>query len=119
MVDSTYEYIDRGGMFEPFDPTKHKEQDVGLGGMSTEYIATETSPDGDFWNIPTIWFDASGKAAKVDRYNAYALAQEYETRTGKRFPRFKTPGAGSFAAMNRSAQGGANLGALAQIRKNK
>ena len=112
-MDNAWEYLQKFGMLEPFDPSKHTEMDIGLGGPSTEYIATENAPDGGFWNIPTIWFDKGGKPLKLDNYNSAIMAREYEDKTGKMFPRFKTPGAGSFAAMNRSAMGGANQGSLA------
>lgn len=104
-----------GGInLEPFDPAKHKPTDVGLGGPSTEYLMTEESPDAQFWNIPGIWWDANGKPVMADPDQAWAFAEEYEKRTGRRFPRFNSPGAGSFSAMNRSAMGGAMNGKIAK-----
>lgn len=100
-------------LLEPFDPKKHKPKDVGLGGPSTEYLATEEAPSGGFWNIPQIWYDRNGTPHLLDADAAWMMARDYEAATGKRFPRFETPGAGSFNAMNRSAQGGGALGLLA------
>lgn len=108
-------FMRRGESFEPFDPSKHTPKDVGLGGPSTEYLITENAPDGGFWNIPSIWWDKKGNPTHIkDREQALALARHYEETTGKRFPRYGTPGAGSFAAMNRSAMGGASQGGLAR-----
>ena len=50
----------------PFDPKKHKPvdaQSIGLpnskpGQKATEYEATEIAPDGQVWNIPSVWFSA-------------------------------------------------------------
>ena len=51
--------------FIPFDPKKHKPVDavsLGLPGAkpgqnATEFLASEKSPEGGGWNIPTIWFN--------------------------------------------------------------
>jgi hypothetical protein len=107
---------------EPFDPAKHKPQDVGLGGPSTEYISTVDSPEGGVMNIPTIWWDAKGKPTLFDPKNktqlkkAIQLSIEYEKETGKQFPRY---GAGAYqeatdAAILRSNAGGATQGPLAK-----
>ena len=98
---------------EPFDPSKHSAQDVGLGGMSTEYIATDYDSEGRPFNYPTIWFDQSGKAYYLPD-QAYSLAIDYENVTGKRFPRFEEVSHGAWSAMNRSAMGGATQGVLAK-----
>ncbi len=97
---------------EPFDKERHESKDVGLGGQSTEYLATERAPDGGFWNIPMIWYSPDGKPVKVGIDQAYQMAVEHEKRTGQRFPRYDSPGAGSFSAMNRSAMGGGQNGLL-------
>jgi hypothetical protein len=101
-------------MFEPYDPAKHQPQDLGLGGMSTEYTATQNAPDGGFWNIPTIWYTQQGEAQLLDPKDAQALAQMYEQQTGRRFPRYETPEIGAERAMHRSAMGGATQGRLAK-----
>lgn len=98
---------------EPFDPAKHSPQDVGLGGMSTEYLATDYDLEGRPFNYPTIWFDQSGKAYHLPD-QAFSLAIDYEAATGKRFPRFDEVGQGAYSAMNRSAMGGAAQGLLAK-----
>jgi len=100
--------------FEPFDPSKHKPQDMGLGGMSTEYISGQTMPDGSVMNYPTIWFDPQGKAVLMDPRDAFDFALDYEARSGKKFPRYGNAGIADEFAMHRSAMGGAQMGLLAQ-----
>ena len=99
---------------EPFDPKKHKPTDVGKGGLSTEYLATEYAPDGSVWNIPTLWWTKEGKPMLLDRIeDAVAVADEYERKSGKRFPRFKSLDEGVAAAKKRSKAGGATHNFLA------
>jgi len=90
----------------PFDPAQDVPQDMGLGGISTEYTVTNEAPDGGFWNIPSIWWTEDGKPSLVDTDAAQAFAMEYEKRTGKKFSRYPDPGMASFFAMSRSANGG-------------
>lgn len=97
----------------PFDSRSDTPVDLGLGGPSTEYLMTEMAPNGGFWNIPQIWY-VGGKPVLVEPWQAQAFAREYETNTGKRFPRFDNAGVGAFSAMNRSALGGATNNALAR-----
>jgi hypothetical protein len=76
-------------IFEPFNPSKHKPKDVGLGGLSTEYLVTQDAPDGSVWVIPSIWWDQSGEPMLIeDQEQIQKLAQEYEAATGSLFPRF-------------------------------
>ena len=98
---------------QPFDPSKHSAQDLGLGGMSTEYTATGYDPSGLVFNYPTVWFDQDGVAYYLPS-EAYSLAIDYENATGKRFPRFDDLGQGAEMAMHRSALGGAAKGLLAR-----
>jgi len=103
--------------FIPFDPKKHKPVDaVSLGlpnakkGMdATEFLASEKSPEGGVWNIPTIWFnEKTGEPTyfkNIDR--AWNEAKAYEEKTGKKFPRFKTLPLAVAAAEGRSKKGGA------------
>ena len=101
---------------EPFDYTKHKPQDVGLGGPSTEYLITVDSPEGGVMVIPSIWWDEDGKPQLIeDQRQAIELAKIYETETKKQFPRF-APQAYKEADMwaaSRSKAGGASKGLLA------
>lgn len=101
---------------EPFDPNKHRPVDLGLGGNSTEYLATEQDDDGLPFNFPTIWFNERGKAFKLPTETARMLSLDYEKITGKKFPRFDRGnfGAAVEAAQHRSAMGGAMKGLLAQ-----
>jgi hypothetical protein len=91
---------------EPFDPSKHDPQDLGLGGVSTEYLATDYDEKGRVINYPTVWFDRSGKAYFLPKA-ALSLALDYEAATGKRFPRFDNTGEAVERAEHRSAMGGA------------
>ena len=101
----------------PFDSKLHKPQDLGLGGLSTEYTATVDAPDGSVFLIPTIWWDSEGKPTYIkDTDKAAALALEYEKTTGKQFPRFP---AGAYKeadkyAADRSKAGGASVSPLAR-----
>jgi len=101
---------------EPFDPKKHKPQDLGLGGLSTEYLSTEADDDGIPFNFPTIWFKPNGEAMQVPVETARMLSLDYEKATGKKFPRFERGnfGAGAERAMHRSAMNGAMQGLLAK-----
>ena len=89
-------------MVEPFDPKKHKPQDIIGGpnhrhGPSTEITITEMSPDGNVWNIPTVWFTPDGRGHRVEPQQAQYLAQRYEQETGRKFPRFTNFGQGDFS----------------------
>ena len=95
----------RHGMV-PFDPRQHKARDIGLGGPSTEYLATEYDPTGKVMNYPQIWWDKAGNPRLLDPDAAYDMAQRYEQTTGESFPRFPSISAAEFAAENRSALGG-------------
>lgn len=104
---------DFGMGLEPFDPKKHKPHDVGHGGPSTELLATEYGPDGMVWNIPTMWWTKEGKPMVLPLPDAMRLAEEYEIKTKKKFPRFRSIDDGVNAAKGRSAQGGATRSYLA------
>jgi hypothetical protein len=104
--------MDESLSIEPFDPKKHKPIDTVGGMRATEYLASETSPEGTAWNIPTIWFDKDtkepvflGDKDTVDR--AWNAAYRYEEETGTKFPRYKDIKEAEIAAGNRSNKGGA------------
>ncbi len=101
---------------EPFDYTKHKPQDVGLGGLSTEYLITVDSPEGGVMVIPSIWWDDKGKPTLIkDQREAVLLAKDYEKKTNKQFPRFapKDYKKADMFARKRSKAGGATKSLLA------
>ena len=102
---------------EPFDYKKHKPQDVGLGGLSTEYLITVDSPEGGVMVVPSIWWDAEGKPTLVkDQREAILLAKDYEKSANRQFPRF-APKAYQEAdkfARERSKAGGASNSYLAK-----
>jgi len=92
----------------PFDPKRHKPIRLPNGKEATEYLASETSPEGGGWNIPTIWFDSeTGKPNFLTGDKAWNMAASYEERTGKKFPRFKSIPEAVDAAKKRSRSGGA------------
>ena len=95
-----------GLQMRPFDRDRDIPADLGLGGLSTEYTVTNESPDGGFWNIPSIWWTPDGVPAQVGPDSAQAFAMEYEQRTGKKFPPLPRPRKGVLFAMSRSANGG-------------
>ena len=102
---------------EPFDYMKHKPQDVGLGGPSTEYLITVDSPEGGVMVIPSIWWDSDGKPKLIENQReAVLLAKDYEKTTNKQFPRFafKAYQEADKFARERSEAGGASTSFLAR-----
>ena len=97
-----------GMMFEPYDPDVNQPKDVGLGGLSTEYTASEIEPSGQAVNYPQIWWTPQGEPVLMEGDPAYNMMRRYEAMTSKQFPRFPNIGAAVWAAMNRSATGGGN-----------
>jgi hypothetical protein len=101
---------------EPFNFKKHKPQDVGLGGPSTEYLVTLDSPDGGVWVVPSIWWDDEGKPTLVENQDkVFEIAKQYEKENNVVFPRFpkgEYKQADMFAQA-RSKAGGASKGLLA------
>ena len=100
----------------PFDPAIHTPQDVGLGGLSSEYTMTVDAPSGQVAVIPSIWWDANGDPIVLqDQREAERQSFEYEQQTGKQFPRFspKDYASADQFAQERSLQGGAEKGPLA------
>lgn len=101
------------GSLVPFNPKKHKPIKLPGGGKATEYLASETSPEGTAWNIPQIWFDSETNEPRFLKGDkAWDEAQAYEKRTGKKFPRFKTIKQAVEAAEKRSKAGGATKTSL-------
>jgi len=108
----------------PFDPAVNKPKDVGLGGPSTEYLATDLHPQGGTFNYPSIWWDASGNPVLLEGDAAYDQALQYEQTTGQRFPFYpqdtlenlKTGNSHAVdAAKMRSKNGGASYSTLAKM----
>ena len=99
--------------FEPFDPDKHNAVDLPGGRKATEYLASEESPEGGAWNIPQIWFNAkTGEAKFFTIDDAWNAAQDYEKRTGNKFPRYNSISDAVSAAKKRSDSGGASKKSL-------
>ncbi|MDF2143197.1 hypothetical protein [Paenirhodobacter sp. CAU 1674] len=100
--------------FAPFDPMKNTARDNGDGSFSTEIVITTESPDGQIWNIPSLWWREDGTSIELPQEQAIALARRYEQTSGKRFPRFKTISEAEQAAVRRSDAGGGLHGAITQ-----
>jgi len=100
---------------QPFDAKRNKPQDIGLGGPSTEYLATEYDQEGKVMNYPQIWWDKQGDPLLLDPDAAYNMALSYERLTPNAFPRFPSIGAAETMAQNRSAMGGGEIGPLARM----
>jgi len=99
----------------PFDPKKHKPIKTVGGRSATEYLASEQSPEGKAWNIPTIWFNSETKEPKFLKGDkAWDEAKSFEDRTGKKFPRYNTIQLAVEAAKARSKKGGATKKSLLQ-----
>lgn len=95
--------------FEPFNSSKHKPISTVGGSSATEYTATEQDPSGKFFNFPQIWFEVSTKKARLfSGERGMEKALEYESLTGKKFPRYNTVEEAVAAAEKRSRQGGAS-----------
>lgn len=100
---------------QPYAPGYNFPQDVGLGGISTEYVATDYDPQGQVMNYPQIWYDQQGMANLLPQDQAMQQALAYENGSGLRFPRFDSIGNADTFAQNRSAMGGAENTPLASL----
>jgi|TARA_R110000796_G_scaffold87035_1_gene188115 hypothetical protein len=97
----------------PFDPKKHKPISTVGGRTATEYLISETAPDGGAWNIPQIWFDSkTNKPKLLTGDKAWNEAADYEKKTGKKFPRFESIDKAVEVAKKRSKGGGATKKSL-------
>lgn len=99
----------------PYQPGYNFPQDVGLGGISTEYTATDYDPSGQVFNYPQIWYDQEGRANVLPPDQAYQQSLAYERGSAQRFPRFDSLGNAETFAENRSAMGGAEDTPLASL----
>lgn len=100
---------------KPYDPNVNVAQDIGLGGPSTEYLATADDPYGAAFNYPTIWWDMMGNPQLLDGDQAYNQAIQYEVDSGVRFPRYESQGQAETFAQNRSLMGGGDVAPLGSI----
>lgn len=96
----------------PYDPKKNTPQDLGLGGVSTEYTATVDTPQGTYKTIPQVWFRPSGKAQLVPEDLARYLAGLTERVTGRSFPEYQSVDEADLDASMRSRGGGAEKQSL-------
>lgn len=106
----------------PFNPRFDTPRDVGLGGPSTEYIATERvagaplPSGGPFMNIPSIWWDSHSRPYYLPPDAAVGQARAYEQDMGLQFPQYDSVGAAIEQAIMRSAIGGATREPLARYK---
>lgn len=98
----------------PFNPETDTPKDVGLGGVSTEYLITVPTGDGGWMNIPSIWWNSQGSPMLMDEETSSGLARKYEEKTGKKFPRFEDMEQAVEWAKERSSGGGASHEELAK-----
>lgn len=99
----------------PFDPTVNTPRDMGLGGVSTEYTSTDLDQSGRPMNYPQIWWDKQREPHMLSPEQAYSQAIGYEKGTLNSFPRYDSLGQAEFAAQNRSAMEGGELGPIATL----
>lgn len=100
---------------KPYQPGYNFPQDVGLGGVSTEYLATDVDPQGRVMNYPQVWYDRQGMANLLPPDQAMQQALAYEESSAQQFPRFNSVGSAETFAKNRSIMGGAETVPLASI----
>lgn len=102
-------------VFHPFDASKDKPRNNVDGSYSTEI--TRTVRIGDGWvNVPSLWWNDSGEILDLGAVNDDMLANiatQYESQSGKAFPRFEDLDNAVTVAKERSSGGGATHGALA------
>lgn len=99
----------------PFDHRTMKPKDVGLGGPSTEYLATVFDSEGRPVNIPLIWWTPSGQPVLMNEQNALSFFNDYESKANALAPRYSTIGQAVEFAMHRSALGGASRRPLFKV----
>lgn len=92
---------------KPYQPGYNFPQDVGLGGVSTEYVATDLDPYGQVMNYPQVWYDQQGMANLLPPDQAMQQALAYEASSAQQFPRFNSIGNADTFAQHRSMMGGA------------
>ena len=91
----------------PYDPVRHKSQDIGYGAPSTERLASEYLPDGTIANVPTVWWDNNGNPIEMTHDQAVEYAILHEQMSGKHLPRYDNIPIAVERAKHRSANDGA------------
>lgn len=99
----------------PYKPGYDFPQDVGMGGPSTEYVATDYDPQGQVMNYPQVWYDQQGMANLLPPDQAMSQALAYENGSAMTFPRFNSIANADTFAANRSMMGGAEKTPLASL----
>lgn len=82
----------------PFDPGERRDNPDGS--YSTEITTTWQMPDGSWANVPSLWMGKGGPVQfdANDEQGILGAVQNYEAKTGKRFPRYATVGQAESAA---------------------
>ena len=91
----------------PFDPETMKPQDIGFGQPSTEILISEDSPEGQVWNIPSLWWSPEGNPTYVSPRTAARLAYTYEKENDVKLPRFPK---GAYKEASEAAQESSSVG---------
>lgn len=97
---------------EPFDPQKDKPIQNADGSITTELTVTIQDQDGNWVNVPSVWWK-DGKPVHLSEdflYNGFM--KNYETSTGRKFPRYKSLDEAEKAATERSKEGGGTKGVI-------
>lgn len=100
----------------PFDPARDVPRDNGDGTFSTEVTRTVQMPNGEWTNVPSLWWGENG-ARDFGTMGDDQLAQfaaRYEQQTGQTFPRYRDVNAAEQAAIARSNAGGGASGSIAR-----
>lgn len=85
----------------------------GDGSRSTERSRTFPLPSGEWVNAPSLWMTPEGPVEIRSEDQIARIVQDYEKRTGQRFPRFKSQQEAVAAARKRSDAGAVFSGPLA------
>lgn len=94
-------------LLQPFNALRMHPRDVGLGGPSTEYLASEYDQYQSPVNVPQIWWDQGGNPVMLSPEDALSMMALYEDQTKTYAPRYSDIGQAAEFAMHRSANGGA------------
>ena len=99
----------------PYDPAIDRPKDMGFGGPSTELLQSNMTSQGDFVNIPSLWF--MGSQGPFIAPDPMGLANSYELGTRETFPRFDSLVDAVLSAKMRSASGGAEQRPITDLSK--
>ena len=99
-----------GGSMRPLRKGEFRKNKDGS--HSTELLMTEKI-DGKWTNIPSLWMRGD-KIVELSPSRAVSAARDYERRSKRRFPRFRSLSTAIGSAQARSSAGGISSGSLAR-----